>query len=97
MQAESERQESSIKNTSCLCRIIFGREPKKHRILFSKQRNEYVVFCPGCGFRTRPDKNLQSVISDWICSNKTGDAHIAMLWERRLAEIKGGGPAGPPK
>ena len=44
---------------------------------------------------TRSDNNLQSVKADWICSNRTGDTHIAMLWERRLAEIKQGGPAGP--
>lgn len=97
MQAESERYENSIKNTSCLCRVIFGREPEKHRILFSRQRNEYVVFCPSCGFSTRPDKNLQSVIADWICSNRGGEEHIAMLWKRRLAEIKESGPAGPPE
>lgn len=44
---------------------------------------------------TRPDSNLQSVKTDWICSNRVGDAHIVMLWERRLEEIKRGGPAGP--
>lgn len=95
MQTDVIAPESSINTTPCLCRLLFGRTPERHKIRYSRQRNEYVIFCPSCGFSTRPDSNLQSVKTDWICSNRTGDAHIAMLWERRLAEIKQGGPAGP--
>lgn len=95
MQTDVTAPESSINTTPCLCRLLFGRTPERHKIRYSRQRNEYVIFCPSCGFSTRPDSNLQSVKADWICSNKTGDTHIVMLWERRLAEIKQGGPAGP--
>lgn len=87
--------ESSIETTSCLCGVIFGRTPERHKLCYSSQRGEYLIYCPTCGFRTRPDSNLQSVKADWICSNRPGDIHIAMLWERRLAEIEQSGPAGP--
>lgn len=87
--------ESSIETTPCLCRVLFGGMPEKHRIRYSRQCNKYIIFCPSCGFMTRPDSNLQSVKADWICSNRSGDAHIVMLWERRLAELKKSGPAGP--
>ena len=88
---------SSIEETPCLCQALFGRPAAQHKIKYSRQRNEYLIFCPSCGFMTRPDSNLQSVKADWICSNRTGDPHIAMLWEQRLEEINEGGPAGPPE
>lgn len=88
--------ESSIENTQCLCRQQYGRAPERHRLRYSRRRNEYLIFCPSCGFRTHFDWNLQSVKTDWIRSNRPRDAQVAELWEARLERIKMEyGPAGP--
>lgn len=90
--------ESRFETTACLCRQQFDREPEKHRLVYSRERREYLIFCPSCGFRTHPDSNLQSVKTDWICSNRAGDLHVANLWDARLERLKQeSGTAVPPE
>lgn len=98
MQTDDSGPESRFETTPCLCRQQFGREPEKHRLVYSRARREYLIYCPSCGFKTHPDTNLQSVKADWICSNRAGDLHIANLWDARLERLNmESGTAVPPE
>jgi hypothetical protein len=67
----------------CLCEQVMGRRADKPRLLFSSARNEFLMHCPTCGFRTYPDGNKQSVIAEWYGCNRKGDQHIESLWIER--------------
>lgn len=74
----------------CLCKQVMFRKPAKPELRYSGVRNEYVIWCPTCGYRTRPDSNKQSVIADWYLSNQPGNKHIENLWIKRYLEIREG-------
>ncbi len=72
-----------IETPRCLCEQIMRRRAACPKLRFSSLRNEYLMFCPTCGFRTLPDENKQSVIAEWFGCNKSGDQHIETLWRER--------------
>lgn len=70
----------------CLCQQVMRRKADPPRLLRSQARDEYLMYCPTCGFRTHPDWNKQAVISEWYGANKTGDQHIESLWIERYEQ-----------
>lgn len=75
---------------TCLCQQVMYRKPDKPELRFSGARNEYIIWCPTCGYRTHPDSNRQSVITEWYLSNQPGNKHIEKIWLKRYLEIKEG-------
>lgn len=71
---------------SCLCKQIMYHPATKPKLLRSEKRNEYLMHCPLCGFRTHPDWCRNSVIAEWCGANKPGDQHIQELWLKRYTE-----------
>ena len=67
----------------CLCERVMLRKADRPKLCYSSSRNEFLMYCPTCGFRTYPDENKQSVIAEWYGCNRTGDEHIEMLWIER--------------
>ncbi|NYA15723.1 hypothetical protein HZI46_24765 [Serratia fonticola] len=67
----------------CLCERVMHRKADRPQLRYSSARNEFLMFCPTCGFRTYPDGNKQSVIAEWFGCNRTGDQHIEDLWIER--------------
>ena len=68
----------------CLCKQLMRRNPGKPSLRHSAKRGEYLIFCPGCGIRTFPSSNRQSVIAEWNGMNRPGDPYIAELWEEKF-------------
>lgn len=71
---------------SCLCKQVMFHPSTRPKLVRSEKRNEYLMFCPLCGFKTLPDSEKNSVIAEWCGSNKSGDYHIQELWLKRYAE-----------
>ncbi|EPJ3208030.1 hypothetical protein LL364_004359 [Citrobacter freundii] len=71
---------------SCLCKQIMHHPAVKPKLVRSEKRNEYLMFCPSCGFRTHPDWCRNAVIAEWCGANKSGDQHIQELWLKRYTE-----------
>ncbi len=46
------------------------------------------MFCPTCGYRTRPDSNRQAVVADWFMGNRPSDKHIETLWIERYTDLQ---------
>lgn len=70
----------------CLCKQAMRKPASKPKLLHSAKRNEYLMFCPSCGFRTHPDWCKNAVIAEWCGANKPGDQHIQELWLKRYME-----------
>ena len=75
---------------TCLCQQVMHRKPAKPELRYAGSRNEYIIWCPTCGYRTLPDSNRQSVITEWYLSNQPGNKHIENIWLKRYLEIREG-------
>lgn len=71
---------------ACLCKQVMYHPATKPKLLRSEKRDEYLMHCPLCGFRTHPDWCRNSVIAEWCGANKPGDQHIQELWLKRYTE-----------
>ncbi|KON62790.1 hypothetical protein KOEU_37080 [Komagataeibacter europaeus] len=84
MQSKSTEKKAVFAEVpQCLCEQVMDRLAEKPRLRFSSARNEFLMYCPTCGFRTHPDGNKQSVIAEWYGCNRKGDQHIESLWVER--------------
>lgn len=72
----------------CLCEHVMCRQAELPQFRYSSRRDEYLIFCPSCGFTTHPDWNKQSVIAEWYGSNRKGDLHIESLWRERYDKFQ---------
>jgi hypothetical protein len=72
----------------CLCKQAYNFRPEKPRMKYAVTRHEYLLWCPTCNFRTHPDSNKQSVITEWFGANRAGDETVLRLWIRRHEEIQ---------
>lgn len=72
----------------CLCEQVMCRRADPPQLRYSSRRNEFLIFCPTCGFTTHPSGNKQSVIAEWYGSNRTGDLHIESLWRERFDKFQ---------
>lgn len=70
----------------CLCKQVMYYPATKPKLVRSEKRNEYLMYCPTCGFKTLPDGERNSVIAEWCGANKSGDYHIQELWLKRYTE-----------
>ncbi|WP_220384361.1 hypothetical protein, partial [Klebsiella pneumoniae] len=68
-------------------------KPGKPELRYAANRKEYIIWCPTCDYRTHPDTNRQSVITEWYLSNQPGNKHIEDMWLKRYLEIKEGATA----
>lgn len=75
---------------ACLCHQVMHRKPDRPALRHASSRNEYIIWCPTCGYQTHPDKNRQSVITEWYLSNQPGNKHIEKIWFKRYLELKEG-------
>lgn len=75
---------------TCLCQQVMHRKPAKPELRYAGSRKEYIIWCPTCGYRTLPDSNRQSVITEWYLSNQPGNKHIENIWLKRYLEIREG-------
>lgn len=70
----------------CLCKQVMHRIPTQPKLYRSSKRNEYLMCCPECGFRTHPDWCRNAVVAEWCGANRAGDQHIQELWIKRYTE-----------
>lgn len=68
---------------TCLCKQVMHRYPTRPKLRHAKTRDEYLMFCPSCGFKTHPDWCKNAVIAEWCGANRPGDQHIQELWIKR--------------
>lgn len=73
----------------CLCRQVFRHVPLPPKMRHKSCSGEYIIYCPSCGFKTHPDINKQSVITDWICSNTPNNKQTETLWVERYEKQTG--------
>jgi hypothetical protein len=66
------------------------RKPGKPELRYNGASREFIIWCPTCGYRTHPDTNQQSVVTEWYLSNHPGNKHIENMWLKRYLEIKEG-------
>lgn len=70
----------------CLCSKVMRYSPTRPKLFKSSSRNEHVMLCPTCGFKTHPDWCKNAVIAEWCGANKHGDHHIQEMWIKRYME-----------
>lgn len=85
---ESKQTKNTSEMPACLCKQVMLFQPDKPQLRYSKKLDQYLMFCPTCGYRTRPDSNRQAVVANWYLGNRGGDKHIETLWIERYTEIQ---------
>ena len=80
---------------TCLCNAAFNLEPEMKWLpewRYNKARQELLLSCPNCHFRTGAFDNKSAAIAFWSACNRSGDAYLLELWcrdyERQREEAK---------